>query len=114
MSITPEEDRIAVTPQGLVARLKIDKFAEAGGFVARCGVLRLSAQGETEAEAEAALDEAIQVFLSDIAESGDLDMVLTAELGWKRLPASSDWRQAFVPPQVRSQTVNIGPIAVPA
>ncbi len=107
-----EDNRIALTPQGLVARVKIDRHAEAGGFVARCPSLRLSAQGETKEESEEALDEAIRVFLADLAEGNNIDVVLIEELGWQRLPASPDWRQAFAPPPVQTRTIEIGPIAV--
>jgi len=104
-------DKILLTPKGLVATLKTHRFREGGGYVARCPALRLSAQGETEKEASEALDEALHLFLSDLAENGNLGAALTGDLGWRRLPSTPEYREAFEPLPVEMSTVKIGPLA---
>jgi predicted RNase H-like HicB family nuclease len=76
---THPDDRIELTSGGVTARLSVERYQEAGGFIARCPALILSAQGATQQEADEALDEAIRLMLTDLAERGTLRAELPAE-----------------------------------
>ncbi|MGI4874775.1 MAG: type II toxin-antitoxin system HicB family antitoxin [Janthinobacterium lividum] len=66
--------------------LSLVRDKDTGQYVAYCPALQLSSYGDTEAEAQTAFEEALQLFIRDTAERGTLAPLLLA-LGWQ--PAES-------------------------
>lgn len=70
----------------------VEPDEEVGGFVSRCPALEVASQGETVAEAERNIREAVSLYLDAVQEDGDLEAILHAcgvKLALDRVPRTS-------------------------
>ena len=94
-TIMKQQAFITVGSKGIEGNLPVALFEENGDagrktWIARCAVLGISSQGDTKAEAEEAVKEAIDMFIEDIFARGTIDRVLVDELGWQRNESATD------------------------
>ena len=68
---------------------RVEVFKEEEQYVSLCPELNVSSYGDTEEEAEAALREAVQLFVEQCEEMGALQDVLE-EAGFERLDAPAE------------------------
>ncbi len=66
---------------------RVEVFKEGGRYVSLCPELNVSSYGDTEEEAEAALGEAVQLFVEQCEEMGTLREILE-EAGFERASGS--------------------------
>ena len=69
---------------------RVEIFKEGDQYVSLCPELNVSSFGDTEDEAEAALREAVQLFVEQCEEMGTLEEVLE-EAGFERMGAPERW-----------------------
>jgi len=89
--------------------LPMNVFKEAGGYVAICSNLDLAQQGETSAEAQEALREAIKLFLQELMRHRTLASGLE-ELGWQKVasPIPNPERVTLCAPSpIKSQELTV-------
>ena len=82
------------------ASVEVVLVKEGKQFVAYCPALELSSYGDTEAEAHAAFDEAMEIFISETTQKGSLEKFLL-RLGWTLR------KQDYTPPTLSSQLLNL-------
>jgi len=68
------------------AKLPIKLIKKKKWIVARCPILDVASQGETEAKARANLEEALSLFFVSCFERGTLDLVLKGQSRGSRNP----------------------------
>jgi len=92
--------------QGQLTRAEVEVLLvpdeDTGQYVAYCPALELSSYGDTEAEAQAAFEEALQFFVQDTAERGTLDKLLLA-LGWRLIKKPV---AVYEPPRLSIEVLN--------
>jgi len=104
---------IEITKEGITGHLPMQVVSDGDGYVANCPPLELVAQGDTTEEAEAALKEAIGMFLQELVRMGTLEHVLVSEMGWRKTGSHAVPAYELPPPAV-VQNLSIGPIPVTA
>ncbi|WP_375417233.1 hypothetical protein [uncultured Hymenobacter sp.] len=97
---------LTAAPQGRFTQAEVEVLLvlddDTGQYVAYCPALELSSYGDTEAEAEAAFEEALQFFIQDTAERGTLDRLLLA-LGWRLVKKPTP---VYEPPRLPIEVLN--------
>lgn len=97
---------LATTQQGRLTQAEVEVLLvlddDTSQYVAYCPALELSSYGDTEAEAEAAFEEALQFFIQDTAERGTLDQLLLA-LGWRLVKKPI---AVYEPPRLSLEVLN--------
>lgn len=97
---------LATDTKGQLTRAEVEVLLvpdeDTGQYVAYCPALELSSYGDTEDEAQAAFEEALQFFVQDTAERGTLDKLLLA-LGWRlvKKPVA-----VYEPPRLSLEVLN--------
>ncbi|MBI3082822.1 MAG: type II toxin-antitoxin system HicB family antitoxin [Candidatus Omnitrophica bacterium] len=85
-------------------------FKEGDRFVAHCPVLDLSTSGRTFEQVRGRFQEALHMFIEDLAEQGTLDEVLQS-YGWHKV---SKPRPHWAPPKLVSSSAQEASIPVGA
>ncbi len=120
MRLAVEAEEVGMAERALIrqvgagavyASLPIETFQEGKLYVANCPSLRVASQGKTEAVAEKALSEAIDLFFEELKQMGTLEEVLL-ESGWTRVRQAR--KMYMVPPRVHLSQLPVGPVPVPA